>query len=366
MAIECTESRAALRRAIEKVLSDAPRSGRRPTRTAEQVTPILALACEERPEQCGRPVSHWTHRELADEAVRRGIVPSISPAQVGRYLRAAQLQPHRKKYWLNSREEDPEVFEGQVEEVCETYRDAPRRYEPEKTRTVCVDEMPSLQALERLANPLPMRTGQPERIEYEYRRHGTLCWIASWDVVQGQVIASRIGSTRTEEDFLRHVDQTVRVCPEAKWIFVLDQLNIHCSESLVRYVADCEGIPPESLGKKGRWGILKSVASRQAFLRDPSHRIRFVYLPKHSSWMNQVEIVFSIVSRRFLNRGHFTSVADLKEKLLEFIEYFNRTFARPFRWTYTGRPIDADRLVRPATWREKWATCRWYDKLAAL
>ena len=166
VAIECSESKAALRRAIEEALCDAPRSGSPGRFTAEQVTQILAVACES-PEQSGRPINHWTARELADEVKRRGIVDSISVSQVSRYLAEAELQPHRSKYWLNTKEKNPEVFQQRVETVCNTYLDAPRRYFEENTHTVSVDEMPGIQALERVAKNIPMQSGQPERIEYE-------------------------------------------------------------------------------------------------------------------------------------------------------------------------------------------------------
>ena len=127
--------------------------------------------------------------------------------------------------------------------------------------------------------------------------------------------------------------------PQAGWIFVADNLTTHCSEALVRYVAKACGLS-EDLGRKGRRGILKSVATRKAFLTDPGHRIRFVYVPKHTSWLNQIEIWFSILVRRGLRRGHFTSVDDLRDKILAFIDYFNRTMAKPFKWTFTGRPLN--------------------------
>lgn len=355
VAIECRETQAELRRAIEDVLSDAPRSGSTGTFTAEQVTQILATACEP-PEQSGRPIDRWTHRELADEVVRRGIVPSISVSQVGRYLAQAELQPHRSKYWLNAKEKDPEVFQQQVETVCQTYLEAPGLYFQENTRTVSVDEMPGVQALERIATTIPMQPGQPVRIEYEYRRHGTLCLVGNWDVVLGQMIAPTIRVTRTEEDFAWHIHHTIETDLAAGWVFVVDNLNTHCSEMLVRYVARLEGIDESTLGRKGKSGILKSMATRQAFLSDRRHRIRFVYLPKHTSWLNQIEIVFGIVGRRVVRRGNFTSLAALKERLLDFIDYFNRTFAKPFRWTYTGRPVTAKTIKRPATWKENWAS----------
>ncbi len=133
VAIECRETQAELRRTIEDVLSDAPRSGSTGSFTAEQVTQILAVACEP-PEQSGRPIDRWTHRELAEEVVLRGIVPSISVSQVGRYLSQAELQPHRSKYWLNTKEKDPKVFQQQVAIVCQTDLEAPGLYYQENTR----------------------------------------------------------------------------------------------------------------------------------------------------------------------------------------------------------------------------------------
>jgi hypothetical protein len=365
VAIECRESQSALRRAIEDVLSDAPRSGSKGTFTAEQVTEILALACEP-PEKSGRPIDRWTHRELADEVVLRGIALSISVSQVGRYLAQSELQPHRSKYWLNAKEKDPKVFQQQVEIVCQTYLEAPDLYFQENTRTVSVDEMPGVQALERIAKSIPMQSGRPERIEYEYKRHGTLCLIGNWDVVLGQMIAPTIRATRTEEDFAWHIHHTVETDAKARWVFIVDNLNTHGSEMLVRYVARLEGIDESTLGKKGKSGILKSVATRQAFLSDRRHRIRFVYLPKHTSWLNQIEIVFGIVGRRVVRRGNFTSLAALKDRLLDFIDYYNRTFAKPFRWTYTGRPVTAETVKRPAMWKENWASRRVNGETVAL
>jgi len=365
VAIECCESQAALRRAIEDVLSDAPRSGSPGMFTAEQVTQILAVACES-PELSGRPIDRWTHRELADEVIARGIVTSISISQVGRYLAQAELQPHRSKYWLTTKEKDPEVFEQQVQTVCQTYLEAPDLYFQWNTYTVSVDEMPGIQALERIAKTIPMRSGQVKRIEFEYKRHGTLCLTGNWDVVQGQMIAPTIGMTRTEEDFMWHIFHTVQTDAQAGWVFVVDNLNTHCSETLVRYVARLEGIDESTLGQKGKSGILKSMATRQAFLSDRNHRIRFVYLPKHTSWLNQIEIVFGIVGRRVVRRGNFTSLAALKERLLQFIDYFNRTFAQPFRWTYTGRPTTAETVKRPATWQESWASRRENSETSAI
>jgi len=209
----------------------------------------------------------------------------------------------------------------------------------EHIHTVSTDEMTGIQALQRIAPTKPMKPGQVERVEFEYQRQGTQCLIGNFEVATGQVIAPTVQQTRTEEDFEKHIQRTVGTDPQAGWIFVTDNLTIHCSASLVRYVAEVCGIA-DDLGKKGKRGVLKSVATRKAFLLDSSHRIRFVYVPKHTSWLNQIEIWFSILVRRVLKRGNFTSVADLRAKILAFIDYFNRTMAKPFKWTFTGRPLN--------------------------
>jgi len=199
--------------------------------------------------------------------------------------------------------------------------------------------MTGIQALERIAPTKGMKPGQEERREFEYKRHGTQCLIGNFEVATGQVVTPTVQATRTEEGFAAHIATTVATDPEAGWTFVADNLTIHCSESLVRYVAQKCGVE-EDLGKKGKRGVLRSVATRKAFLTDPSHRIRFVYVPKHTSWLNQIEIWFSILVRRVIKGGNFTSVADLREKILAFIDYFNRTLAKPFKWTFTGRPLN--------------------------
>jgi len=357
VSIECSEPQAMLCRTVEEVLGAAPRRGSPGTYSAEQVTQIIAIACEP-PSQSGRPVETWTGRELADEAVRRGIVTSISTSQVNRYLAEADLQPHRSKYWLNSTEKDPEVFEKQVQTVCNTYLEAPELYFQYNTHTVSVDEMTGVQALERNAETIPMKPGQPTRIEFEYTRHGTLCLIGNWHVVEGQMIAPTIRPTRTEEDFLWHIFNTIETDPDAGWVFVADNLNTHCSESLVRYIATLEGIHQSTLGRKGKSGILQSMASRKAFLSDREHRVRFVFLPKHTSWLNQIEIIFGIVTRRVFRHSNFKSIGEMKQRLSNFIEYFNRTFAKPMHWTYTGRPVKNESIKRAATWKEKWASRR--------
>jgi transposase len=222
--------------------------------------------------------------------------------------------------------------------VCQCYREAADQLEL-GIHTASVDEKTGIQALERIAATKWMKAKQEERREYEYKRHGTLCLTANLEVATGEVISPTVEATRTEEEFAGHIARTVATDAEAGWIFVADNLTTHVSETLVRYVAKECGIE-DDLGVKGKSGILKSVPTRRKFLEDKSHRIRFVYVPKHTSWLNQIEIWFSILARRVIKRGNFTSVKDLRDKILAFIAYFNETLAKPFKWTYTGRPLN--------------------------
>ena len=324
---------------IKNVLSDAQRSGRPGTFTPEQIAQIIAVACED-PRKSGREITHWTRRELANEVIHRGIVVSISPRHVGRILDEADLKPHLSRYWLNNnRDEDPEAFDAVVRFVCNLYLSALTLHE-KGVHVVSMDEKTGIQALKRKHPTRPMKPGQVELREFEYKREGTLTLMANLEVATGQVIAPSIGPTRKEKDMVAHIRQTIDTDPEAEWIFIVDQLNTHQSEGLVRLVAERCQIDMD-LGVKGKSGVLKSMATRKVFLEDESHRIRFVYTPKHTSWLNQIEIWFGIMGRKLLKRGSFDSVGELEERILKFIEYFNRTMAKPFKWTYTGRPLQA-------------------------
>lgn len=350
LVMQFNESQAAFRRAIIECLSDAPRSGSPGKFAPEQIVGMIGIACEP-PEQSDRPVTSWTGKELADEAQKRGLVESVSASHINRILREVDLQPHRSKYWCNTTEKDPELFKQQVEIVCQTYLEAPLLYHQFNTHTVCVDEMTSLQANERNAPTKLPKPGQTAKEEFNYTRHGTVCLIGNWHVVRGQLLAPTISETRDNVDFARHIRQTVATDPAANWTFVVDNLNTHCGEPLVRAVAEMLEIDPRTLGAPRKHGPLKSMSTRREFLSDPEHRIRFVFTPKHSSWLNQIEVVFGVINRRVLRRGSFTSKLDLVGKLERFMRYFNETIAKPMNWTYTGRPTRNTPDERPRTWR---------------
>lgn len=222
--------------------------------------------------------------------------------------------------------------------MCQIYAQA-NELEAKGIHLYSIDECTGIQALERKHPDRPMRLGKPRRIEFEYIRNGTLSLIGNFHVASGRIDSPYINSTRDEKDFVSNIDQLIQTDQQAKgWVFVLDQLNTHKSESLVKLVAQHDGIE-QDLGVKGKSGILKSMQTRMDFLTNPDHTIQFIYTPKHCSWLNQIEIWFSILYRKFLKWGNFKSTEDLEDKLLKFIQYFNETMAKPFKWTFKGFPL---------------------------
>ena len=349
--------------AIIDCLTDAPRSGRPRIFSATQVISLISIACED-PEKSDRPVTHWTAKEIVHEAVHREIVCSISESQVRRYLGQVDLRPHKVKGWCFTTEKDQELFQQQVEAVCRTYVEAPQLLEAHNIHTYCVDEVTGLQANEKRAAGKRPAPGQCGKQECQYTRHGAVCLTGNWDVVNGQFVHPTIEITRNNEDFARHIDRLIGSVQADGWVFVVDNLNTHCGETLVRILAKHLCIPDDQLGQVKKHGILETMASRREFLSDATHKIRFVYLPKHSSWLNQIEAVFGMINRRVMRGGSFSSKEDLIQKLKRFTNYFNQHIAKPMLWTYTGRPTEKVNLETPKTWRQLWPYRKFCDTLA--
>jgi len=199
---------------------------------------------------------------------------------------------------------------------------------------VSVDEKTGIQALER--KEVPMKAGEDKKQEYEYKRNGTTTLIAAQNVSNGKMVKIHLGQTRNECDFLEFCKQTVALFPkEDEVIFLTDQLNTHKSASLVEWIAS-EIDFKEDLGKKDRKGILKSMPTRMAFLETQEHRIRFVYTPKHCSWLNPIENWFSKLQRHVITGGVFPSVQDLESKIRSYVEYYNQCMLKPLKWKFKG------------------------------
>jgi hypothetical protein len=205
------------------------------------------------------------------------------------------------------------VWKDQVIEVCSTYREAIELYTTHGIHTFSIDEQTGIQAIERIAADFLLRSSLVARREYEYIRHGTLAFFGKLQIATGQILKPMLRETRNEEDFFENIDSLACTAPNAQWRFVTDKLNTHASESLLYYVAEQCGLEID-LGLKGRRGVLQSIETRQDFLSDKSYRIRFVYTPKHCSWLKEIEIWFGTLRRKLTRFGSFCSLDDLEDQ----------------------------------------------------
>ncbi len=288
---------------------------------------MIALAtC--RTEDHDRPVNGWTLDEIAATLINEAHTEAISRSTVQRILAAADLKPHRSVYWLNSHDPD---FEAIAQEVCGLYVQAPSFHQHGRL-LLCCDEKTGMQVLGRPSPTQPPQPGKPEKREFEYIRLGTRTMIASFAVATGEVVWD-LGPTRTNLDFRAHVLRVAAHFPAInQFDWVVDNLNTHLSLELCEVVAYLCGLP-------FRPKALEAQEQRRAWLSDPEHKHVFHYLPRHGSWLNQVELFFSVLARQFLRRGDFTSVPEFEERLGRYMEEYNLERAHPYRWTYTGQPL---------------------------
>jgi len=252
----------------------------------------------------------------------------MSRSTIGRILSEADLKPHRSEYWLNSHDPD---FDTKAKNICQLYLDAPRFYEQGRL-VLSSDEKTGMQILQRKYPTRLPRPGVIEKREFEYIRHGTRALLTTFCVPTGQVVWN-LGPTRTSVDWVRHLEHVATAFPHIKQFdWVVDNLNTHWSVEVCAWVAKRSGIPFVARA-------LRTGRERRRFLSDPSHKHVFHFTPLHGSWLNQVELFFSVLSRRFLKRGDFASAAEFEERIGTWLTTYNRDHAHPYRWTYTGQPL---------------------------
>lgn len=278
-------------------LDDNDRSGRPTSVLPEDRAGLIKLACDRPKDTAFRDV--WSYPALR-QALLDETGGTLSVSEIGRILRAEELRPHRMKNWLHSPDPD---FGPKVERICQLYLEP-----PEGTVVLCVDEKPGIQALERKHPSRPATRGAAGRYEFEYVRHGTKTLIAALDVHSGKVFG-QVRDGRKAQDLVEFMEALAKRYPEGDVYVVWDNLNIHYD------------------GKAERW---------LEFNRRHGERFHFVYTPLHASWVNQIEIWFSILQRRVLRHGSFRSRDELTWRIHGFIGRYNRLDARPFRWKFRG------------------------------
>jgi len=328
-----------LKSKIIMVLSDECRTGKPPSIKSEQVAAIIYLSLQN-PSLLKLPISHWTADVLRKTAIELEIVENISARQINRYLKQVDINVYKYQQWINSMESNPdfEEYMKRVKKISDIYTNSDK-YAEKGTVIVSTDEKTGIQALEHKHPVKLVIPGFAMKIEQEYKRNGTTVLIASRDINSGKIIPM-LNPTRTEEDFIIHIKEVLKTFDDAnKIILIMDQLNTHMSESMVKLIADECNIDFE-LGIKGKSGILKSMKTRAEFLEDKSHKVHIVYTPKHCSWLNQIELWFGIMTKQLLNkRSSFKSVEELNSKIMEYIEYYNNNLAKKFKWSYSGKVL---------------------------
>jgi transposase len=280
-------------------LKEQKRTGR-PTTIQPRVLQKIATLVVQLPEKFGLPLTRWSVRELS-AFVHRRYGWTVSPASVSRFLRSMALKPHRVRYWLNPSDPD---FDKKAARICKLYISPPAG-----TTVLSIDEKPGIQALRRIHPTRPLRPGKPTRVEFEYERKGTRNLFAAFNIKNGQVL---VWSTpdRSIPWVLSFLDQLLRWVRRGPIVIITDNISTRTGN-----------------------------AAKQWLAKHP--RVRFVFTPKHGSWLNQVEIWFSILTSKALRHRSFDSLRALDNALYRFARYWNNSLARPFEWTYTGKVLKA-------------------------
>jgi hypothetical protein len=331
----------ALHEVLRRTLADRPRSGAKRKITPEQQAAIIKMALQP-PKTYALPFPRWSAPDLTAQVIKAGVIAKLSVSKVQAILNQQEIDTRRCKVWLNANIDDKAEHDARIAKVGGTYVAAPNLAK-EGIIVDCLDEKTGIPAHSRIHPDKPPRPGDKAKIEAEYKRNGVLALISVFTVATGKIPCFSIGPTRTEDDFAKLIRARVMQDPDKRRIFIADQLNTHKSESLVLLIIELCGldISAERLGVKGKSGILESQETRMAFLEDESHAIRFLYTPKHCSWMNQIEIWFGQLSRKGLKGGSFESTKVLQEHIEQFIAFHNDNLAHPYAWTYTGKILSS-------------------------
>jgi transposase len=311
-------------------LQDAIRPGRPRTIASSTRVQVIAVAST-LPQDQERVVTRWTLDEMVATLLDARHTDTISRSSIWRILNDLDLKPHKSEYWLHSHDAD---FAAKAHMICQLYAQAIEASQQGRL-VICCDEKTGMQVLERKAPTKPAHPGRRERREHEYIRHGTRVLINSLAVATGH-IAWTLGTTRKATDCVAHLQRAYQILPHMeRYDWVMDNLNTHWSLDVCRLVARWCQVPFEP-------AKLKKGVQRRAFLSDPRHRHVFHFTPKYGSWLNQAELFFSVVHRRFLARGSFPSAKDFDRRLERFLKDYNIRHAHPYRWTYTGEPLVRD------------------------
>jgi transposase len=287
-------------------LKDQPRSGRPVEVTSIERHQVIAAACSQ-PSEFGLERATWSHESLTEALEDSGLVRSISSSTVGRILAEAEIKPHRVKTWCHST--DPQ-YQPKMRTIVDLYVSPPTG-EP----VLSIDEKSGIQVLSRLRPLVPALPGREARYEFEYRRHGTRCLFGCFNIRSGNVLG-RCTLRRTREDFFSFMDLVAQHYRQRRVHVVLDNLNTHKDTGCRAFITE--------------WN------------RSHGNRFEFHYTPTHGSWLNQIELWFSILSRQVLRYGDFHTADDLVRTIEAFIRRWNRDHAKPFRWSYEGRPLVSD------------------------